>query len=154
MKVEITRACGHVETVEIFGKNSEREKKIKWYESTDCIDCYNSIGCQEVEMPYKDYKNNYADCKTKKDSYNKDEKTIIVYVPAKTEEDQIVEEMIEAGTPEEFAKQAVKMSSDQIEKNVNIGKEKLEKAGLLDEKQQKQIAITTKVIAILRKHNK
>lgn len=38
--------------------------------------------CIETEMKYSEYKANYSGCKTKKDSYDKENKTIIVYVPA------------------------------------------------------------------------
>lgn len=34
----------------------------------------------EKEMHYSEYKNNYSDCETKRGSYNKETKTIIVYV--------------------------------------------------------------------------
>lgn len=37
--------------------------------------------CVETEMKYSEYKKNYAGCYTKKDSYNKETKTIVVYVP-------------------------------------------------------------------------
>ena len=36
--------------------------------------------CVEMEMKYSQYKTDYAGCKTKKDSYNKERKTIVVYV--------------------------------------------------------------------------
>lgn len=38
--------------------------------------------CVETEMSYKEYKTNYSGCRTKKDSYNKETKTIVVYVSA------------------------------------------------------------------------
>ena len=38
--------------------------------------------CVEVEMSYREYKTNYSRCRTKKDSYNKEAKTIVVYVSA------------------------------------------------------------------------
>lgn len=38
--------------------------------------------CVETEMSYKEYKTNYSGCRTKKDSYNKEKKTIVVYVSA------------------------------------------------------------------------
>lgn len=87
MKYEVTRACGHVETIQIYGSAKEREAKLKWYESTDCKDCYNSIGCEEIKMTYRQYKNEYADCKTKTDSYDAENKTIIVYVPVTEEQE-------------------------------------------------------------------
>ena len=91
MKYEVKFSCGHVETVELFGKTSERERRIKWYEeSAVCSDCYREqkrmemlATCEEVEMYYGDYKKNYSMCKTKAGSYNGTTKTIIVYVPKK-----------------------------------------------------------------------
>lgn len=36
---------------------------------------------KEVKVFYGDYKNKYASCETVKDSYNKEEKTIVIKVP-------------------------------------------------------------------------
>lgn len=82
-------SCGHEERIELFGKLTERERKIKYFEERGiCSCCYKeqkemekSIGCEEVEMLYKDYKLKYANCQTKAGSYNGTTKTIIVYVP-------------------------------------------------------------------------
>ena len=92
MKYTLTRACGHEETVNIYGNAKERENKIKWYESTNCTECWKAEGCEEVEMAYREYKENFADCKTKKDSYDKDAKTIIVYVPREEAKEENKEE--------------------------------------------------------------
>lgn len=89
MKYSVNFSCGHTETVELFGKTKDRDAKIAWFERSGvCSCCYReqqeiakSIGCAEVEMPYKDYKQSYATCKTKSGSYNGTTKTIIVYVP-------------------------------------------------------------------------
>ena len=89
MKYDVRFSCGHTETVVLYGKTSEREKKIEWYESKAvCSDCYRemknieaSIGCQEITMMYREYKEKYARCKTKAGSWNPVEKTIVVYVP-------------------------------------------------------------------------
>lgn len=41
LKYTVTYSCGHTGTVVLFGKNAEREKKLKWYsESAICPDCY------------------------------------------------------------------------------------------------------------------
>lgn len=91
MKYDVKFSCGHIQTVYLFGKTEEREKKIKYFEKyCVCQECYdqqknieNSDGCEEVEMPYREYKTNYSECNTKAGSYNGDTKTIIVYVPSK-----------------------------------------------------------------------
>lgn len=39
-KYDITYSCGHKGEITLFGKTSERERKIAWYESTGlCPDC-------------------------------------------------------------------------------------------------------------------
>lgn len=89
MKIKVTFSCGHADNIELFGKNADRERKISWYENYGlCPNCYreqkeieNGLGCDEIEMSYKEYKTDYADCKTKAGSYNGDTKTIVVYVP-------------------------------------------------------------------------
>lgn len=42
------------------------------------VDAYNV--CIEQEMKYAEYKKNFSGCQTKKDSYNKETKTIVVYI--------------------------------------------------------------------------
>ena len=39
-KYDVTYSCGHTGIVELFGKNSERERKLKWYEEGVCPECY------------------------------------------------------------------------------------------------------------------
>ena len=40
-KYDVTYTCGHTETVELFGKTSERERKIAWMEGNClCPSCY------------------------------------------------------------------------------------------------------------------
>jgi len=39
-KYDVTHSCGHVQTHELFGKNSERERKISWLEGQDCTECW------------------------------------------------------------------------------------------------------------------
>ena len=38
-KYTITHICGHSETVELFGKLADRDRKIAWLESKPCWDC-------------------------------------------------------------------------------------------------------------------
>lgn len=91
MKYDVTFSCGHTSTVDLVGKYADRERKIKYYEESGlCPECYKaqkiaqmSKGCDEVVMSYGDYKNYYADCNTKPDSYDSKAKTIVVYVPRK-----------------------------------------------------------------------
>lgn len=35
----IKHICGHTEEVQLFGKNADRESKIKWLESQPCAEC-------------------------------------------------------------------------------------------------------------------
>lgn len=89
MKITVKCSCGHTEQITVFGSNAERERKIKYLETSGvCSTCYKeqkeiekAIGTEEKEMSYKEYKTNYADCKTKAGSYNGTTKTIVVYVP-------------------------------------------------------------------------
>lgn len=98
-KYEVKMACGHTHTVELFGKTSDRERKIKWLEENGiCPECKAkeaAQGCEEIEMHYGEYKKNYSECETKPNSYNAETKTIIVYVP--------IEESVEETNPEEQA---------------------------------------------------
>lgn len=38
-KYKITYKCGHTAEVQLYGKEAEREKKIKWYATIDCPEC-------------------------------------------------------------------------------------------------------------------
>lgn len=89
MKVWVKRSCGHEEQIEVFGKVSDREYKIKCEEKKTCRECYQAEqykDCDEVEMTYSEYKRNYANCKTKSGSYDAKNKTIVVYVPRQEQE--------------------------------------------------------------------
>lgn len=89
MKYEVRFSCGHTETVDLFGKNTDRQRKIAWFEESGlCSKCYAeqkaaemAEGFDAVEMFYGEYKEKYSDCKAKTGSYNRETKTIIVYVP-------------------------------------------------------------------------
>lgn len=91
MKYDVTFSCGHTEEVQIYGKSEERENKIRYYKKSGlCSECYkkqmdkeNAENCKAVKMSYREYKENYADCKTKAGSYDKETKTIVVYIPKK-----------------------------------------------------------------------
>lgn len=95
MKITVERTCGHSETVEVFGTREQRERKTWAYEQHECSDCKMkeaTKNCEEIEMKYSEYKENFASCKT--GEYNKKSKTIIVYVPVviDVEEIEIIEE--------------------------------------------------------------
>lgn len=93
-KYDITRTCGCEETVELFGKSSERERKIEYYETQECATCKaKRQGLEPVEMHYSEYKENYSDYKT--GEYNKKTKTIIVFIKKETVEVEEVEVEVE-----------------------------------------------------------
>ena len=89
MMYEVIFSCGHDEPYNFMCKDSERERKIRYFsEHGLCSECYRkakeaerAYNCNEVEMFYGKYKREYPDCKTKRDSYNSVTKTVIVYVP-------------------------------------------------------------------------
>lgn len=111
MKYTVKFSCGHTATVELLGAYKDRERKIAWYaESGLCPCCFeakkeaeNAEGCREVEMHYGEYKEKFADCKTKAGSYNKATKTIIVYVPVEEEPEQDEEPETEPDVEMELA---------------------------------------------------
>lgn len=121
MKYDVTFSCGHTATIELFGTTEQRERKIKWYETYgDCPDCYeahinaeNAEGCEAVEMSYREYKENYGECKTERGSYNKETKTIVVYVPRTETEEPETEKTEE--TPNEEAKETAEYEINNIE---------------------------------------
>lgn len=98
-KYDVKFACGHTQEMELFGKMDDRRSKIAYYEQHGiCSACYaaNQAAellktCDLVEMPYAQYKNQYAACKTDKNSYNAVTKTIKVFVPKKPDIAAIVE---------------------------------------------------------------
>jgi hypothetical protein len=56
-KYDVTFSCGHEETVELFGKETEREKKIKWYEKFGlCSECRKA----EQERKEEDIEKTYS----------------------------------------------------------------------------------------------
>lgn len=132
MKYDVTFSCGHTEEVQIYGKTEERERKIKYYgKSGLCSECYKkkmneeiAENCEEVVMSYREYKENYADCKTKAGSYDKAEKTIVVYVPKKEEK-------------EEDAKEICQKALEAITKSKNKTPEEVTPADVYDELMKK-----------------
>lgn len=103
MEVDVKCKCGHTITMTLYGTNAENESKIRWQEERDCSECYHQSLVaagkeQEVRVKYFDYKNHddYRFCKTKADSYDKETRTIVVYMPVKqpTEPKKLSEETI------------------------------------------------------------
>ena len=90
-KYNVVFKCGHEEEVNLFGKYKDREKRIEWYQKEcDCSKCRTAAYRKkmaethfEVVMPYWYYKQNYPDCKTLRDSFNRETNEILVFVPKK-----------------------------------------------------------------------
>lgn len=47
MKTTVTYACGHTEEIQVFGKRSDREKKIAWLEAQLCAECRAREGAEQ-----------------------------------------------------------------------------------------------------------
>lgn len=139
-KYTVKFSCGHEATIELFGKDVDRKRKIAYFEENGlCPECYaaareveKAVDCKEVEMKYSEYKNNYAECDTKKDSYDKKTKTIIVYVPIEPTEEEInakAEELVD-----KYQANPKSMSSEDIEftkKHADIVKAAMKRRGLM-----------------------
>ena len=56
-KYQITYSCGHEATIQLFGKESDRQRKIEWLESEGlCPDCYKAkIAKEHAEASAKAY---------------------------------------------------------------------------------------------------
>lgn len=46
---DITHTCGHDERIELFGKTSERERRIEWLQERPCTECWKKERAAEVE---------------------------------------------------------------------------------------------------------
>lgn len=52
-KYTITYACGHTAEMQLYGKESDRQKRIAWYATIDCPDCEtNEAARQAAENGY------------------------------------------------------------------------------------------------------
>lgn len=97
MKYTVTRACGHKDTVNLYGPDSIRALNLSWMEHTICKKCYQKKHADEVEectaerMPYREYKLNHPDCKIEPGSYDPVDKSIVVYVPPELGPDQAMQ---------------------------------------------------------------
>lgn len=96
MKINGRFTCGHEGQIELSGSANERDNKAAWmFANHTCKECYQAEQQKEVlannkveivEMTYGEYKNNHATCKTVAGSYNKETKTIKVYIGGKGNE--------------------------------------------------------------------
>lgn len=139
-KYTVKFSCGHEATIELFGKDVDRKRKIAYLEESGiCPECYAAAreaekaeGCKEVEMSYSEYKNNYAECDTKKDSYDKKTKTIIVYVPTEPTEEEINAKAEELA--DKYQKDPKSMTHDDIaftKKHADVVKAAMKRRGLM-----------------------
>lgn len=53
-KYTIRRSCGHTETVQIYGKVSERDGKAAWEEGRLCMECYKAEQAAKREQASKE----------------------------------------------------------------------------------------------------
>lgn len=90
MWIKIKCSCGHYSDVQLLGKSADKERKKEFFETQGlCRDCYRQFkinqetaGCEVVTMDYRSQFKKYFDwCRKVYDSYNKETKTIDVYVP-------------------------------------------------------------------------
>lgn len=92
-KYNVNFSCGHTEEKELFGKITERTKKIEYWQNYGiCSKCYfeqkdieKSLKFHKKQMTYREYKTKYSNCETAPGSYDGTTKTIIVYIPKKEE---------------------------------------------------------------------
>ena len=114
-KYDVTYNCNHEGTVELFGKTTDRMKKIEWMEENLCPECYAREQAQlqnkgrqieETEMHYAEYKNNFSNCQTLPNSYDSKTKTIVVLVPVEVETVEVTETTEEIVTIEQIAEMA------------------------------------------------
>lgn len=90
MQYHIKMSCGHGQLLNINGCAEHIQKKIKFFkEKAVCRCCYmqmqlkNMPDAEEVKMPYHEYKMRYNNFPYHPDSYNKADKTVVVYLPKK-----------------------------------------------------------------------
>ena len=50
MKYEVKMSCGHTETIQLFGKCADRERKIEWLERYGlCEECKKEQAAKEIK---------------------------------------------------------------------------------------------------------
>ena len=106
MKETVKRACGHEETIQVYGSVKDREYTIHKEEKKLCVHCLAEEqkkqyeNCDMVEVPYREYKEKYSECVTLTGSYNPDTKTIVVFIPNKKEAEKEISEIVAAAMAE------------------------------------------------------
>lgn len=81
MRCRVKYACGHHGIVYLDGTMQHVYHRMDLLEHMRCRDCVDAEGTKLVTMQYGEYRNHFAACRTKPDSYDPDFKTIAVYVP-------------------------------------------------------------------------
>lgn len=86
MKYNVTFSCGHTETIILYGKTEDRERKLEYYKQEGlCKKCFqaqqNDPYSKTIRVNYKDYKEHYANFKTIQNSYDPETRTIEIKVP-------------------------------------------------------------------------
>jgi len=52
---EVNYSCGHSDRIQLYGKHTEREKRIKYLEGTLCPDCYWKKIQEETKQTTKEF---------------------------------------------------------------------------------------------------
>lgn len=95
MKLRVKMSCGHEQMMTIHGCPEHIEKKLKFFKTQAvCTYCYmqqqleKNLGTDHVEItvPYHEYKIRYRNLPFVPNSYNAEDKTIIVCMPPKLAE--------------------------------------------------------------------
>lgn len=177
-KYNVNYTCGHEGTVELFGKTTDRMKKIEWMEENLCPECYAREQAQlqnkdnqieEVEMHYGEYKNNFSNCQTLPNSYDSKTKTITVLVPVEVEEVEevtVAEETVEtteeiitieqiaemARSTVENAKKVVAMPIERLEAIVKNLEDKIKVTENPSEKLLTDLEESIEMVDIIKKY--
>lgn len=54
-KYEVTYSCGHKETMQLYGKEKDRQEKIEWYRTRLCPDCYQAYQAEHIKSKKEEY---------------------------------------------------------------------------------------------------
>ena len=53
-KYQVTYACGHTDTIQLYGKEADREKRLAYLATIDCPDCYHNKQLQAAKAQTAD----------------------------------------------------------------------------------------------------